>query len=163
MTHNSKKAWTTIKKLNSEKKPQRVAAVTPNEVANQLILNGKPTYKERGQQKKLKHEMDLALQASEEQFEPFTIEEFDEALSHLKPGKAAGIDGITTEMIQHFGPTTKKWILTLMNKCASTSNIPKTWRKARVVALLKPGKDPTSKKATGLSPSFVSHINCMKG
>ena len=97
MTHNSKKAWTTIKKLNSEKKPQRVAAVTLNEVANQLILNGKPTYKERMQQKKLKHEMDLALLASEEQFEPFTTEEFDEALNHLKPGIAADIDGITTE------------------------------------------------------------------
>ena len=147
MTHNSKKAWTTIKKLNSEKKPQRVAAVTPNEVANQLILNGKPTYKERGQQKKLKHEMDLALQASEEQFEPFTTEEFDEALNHLKPGKAAGIDGITTEMIQHFGPITKNWILTVLNTCATSSSIPKTWRKARVVALLKPGKDPTSKKS----------------
>ena len=38
MTHNSKKAWSTIKKLNCEKKaPSRVAAVTPNEVANQLI------------------------------------------------------------------------------------------------------------------------------
>ena len=66
---------------------------------------------------------------------------------HLKPGKAAGIDGITTEMIQHFGPITKKWIVTLLNQCATTYSIPKTWRKARVVALLKPGKDPTSKNS----------------
>ena len=70
MTHNSKKAWTTIKKLNTEKKPQKVAAVTPNEVANQLILNGKPPYKERGQQKKLKCEMDLALQAMKNNLGP---------------------------------------------------------------------------------------------
>ena len=50
MTKNSKKAWTTIKKLNTEPNVQtRVAAVTPNEVANQLLLNGKPTHRQRGQ------------------------------------------------------------------------------------------------------------------
>ena len=147
MTNNSKKAWTTIKKLNSEKKPQRVAAVTPDQVANQLIQNGKPAHKERGQTKKLKSEMDHALQGTEEEIEPFTMDELEEALTHSKPGKAAGIDGITTEMIQHFGPNTMKWILTMVNKCATTCSIPKKWRKARVVALLKPGKDPSSRKS----------------
>ena len=63
MTHNSKKAWSTIKKLNCEKKaPSRVAAVTPNEVANQLICNGKPLHKEKGQRKSMKKEMDDILQ-----------------------------------------------------------------------------------------------------
>ena len=147
MTHNSKKAWTTIKKLNSDKKPQRVAAVTPNEVANQLIQNGKPAKKEKGHLKELKNEMDQALHGSEEHIEPFTMDEFEEALSHIKPGKAAGIDGITTEMIQHFGPNAKTWILAMMNNCVATCSIPKVWRKSRVIALLKPGKDPTSKKS----------------
>ena len=148
LTHNSKKAWTTIKKLNSEKKPQsRIAAVTPNEVANQLIQNGKPASKERGHLKRLKSEMDHALLNSEEHLEPFTMDELDDGIDHLKTGKAAGIDGITTEMIKHFGPGTKTWILALLNKCALTSSIPKTWRKSRVVALLKPGKDPTNKKS----------------
>ena len=148
LTHNSKEAWTTIKKLNAERKPQsRIAAVTPNQVANQLLQNGKPTSKERGHLKKLKSEMDQALQDSDEGFEAFTTEEIDVALNHLKLGKAAGIDGIFTEMIKHFGPTTKSWVLSLLNKCAQTFNIPKTWRKSRVVALLKPGKDPTSKKS----------------
>ena len=59
LTHNSKEAWTTIKKLNAERKPQsRIAAVTPNQVANQLLQNGKPASKERGHLKKLKSEMD---------------------------------------------------------------------------------------------------------
>ena len=116
MTHNSKKAWTTIKKLNSDKKPQRVAAVTPNEVANQLILNGKPAKKEKGHLKELKHEMDQALHGSEEHIEPFTMDELEEALSHIKPGKAAGIDSITTEMMKHFWHNTNTWMCATINK-----------------------------------------------
>ena len=53
MTHNSKKAWNTMQKLNSDKNnTTRIAAVTPNEVAHQLLLNGKPEMRERGYKKK---------------------------------------------------------------------------------------------------------------
>ena len=148
MTHNSKKAWTTIKKLNTEKNARtRVAAVRPDEVANQLLLNGKPLNKERGYYKRMKSEMEHIMRESDEQFHPFTMEELQEAMKHLKPGKAAGLDGITTEIIQHFGIRTRSWILALLNNCATSLNIPKIWRRARVVALLKPGKDPESKKS----------------
>ncbi len=34
-------------------------------------------------------------------FEPFTEEDLATAISHLKHGKASGIDGITTEMVTH--------------------------------------------------------------
>ena len=86
LTRNCEKAWDTISKLNTEKKLNpRDAEVTPNQVANQLILYGK---------------------FFEENLEPFTLEELEEAIKCLKLGKAAGLDGITTEMIQQFG--TKK-------------------------------------------------------
>ncbi|GFR94956.1 LINE-1 retrotransposable element ORF2 protein [Elysia marginata] len=65
----------------------------------------------------------------------------------MKTGKAAGLDGITTEMIQHFGPKTMSWILNLLNNCIGTCRIPKGWRKTKVVALLKPGKDPKVPKS----------------
>ena len=49
MTRNSKNAWATIKRLDSESHTQtRVAAVTPNQVAKQLMQNGKPLNKENG-------------------------------------------------------------------------------------------------------------------
>ena len=149
LTHNSKKAWATIKKLNTETNPQtRVAAVTPNEVANQLILNGKTSHKKRGLLKERKLEMRSILEGSNDHnVEPYNIEELEAAMKFLKPGKAAGLDDITTEIIQHFGTETKSWILTLFNNCVVSCMIPKLWRQARVVALLKPGKDPNNRKS----------------
>ena len=148
MTLNSKKAWKTIGKINTEKKTNpRVAAVTPNQVANQLILNGKPQHKEKGKRKQIKREMDDILQQCGDSFEPFSLKELEEAIKQLKVGKAAGLDGITAEMILHFGKATRDWILSMVNNSAESCAIPATWRKAKVVALLKPGKDPTLKKS----------------
>ena len=148
MTHNSKKAWATIKKLNSEKHTMtRVAAVTPNQVANQLLQNGKPPNKEKGHKKRLKFKMDQAMAECDNDFDKFSLAELEKAMKFMKMGKASGLDGITTEMIKHFGPNTNSWLLDLFNECAETNKIPNGWKKARVVALLKPGKDPTSKKS----------------
>ena len=148
MTHNSKQAWTTIKKLNTEKKaPSRVAAVTPNEVANQLLLNGKPLHKQTGQSKTMNRDTANIMKNSDHEFSSFTEQELTDAIALLKTGKAAGLDNITTEMIQHFGAQTITWILKLLNKCAETSTIPRAWRRAKVAAILKPGKDPNSKKS----------------
>ena len=47
----------------------------------------------------MKSEMDRIMQYSDEQFAPFTMKELQEAMEHLKPGKAARLDGITTEVI----------------------------------------------------------------
>ena len=148
MTHNSKRAWSTLKKINTERNRQtRVAAVTPNQVANQLLRNGKPLHKERGRLKAMKRETAQIIQDSNTQFDPFSQEDLHEAISTLKPGKAAGLDNISTEMIQHFGPKALEWVLNLTNSCATSYTIPKIWRRAKVVALLKPGKEPEQPKS----------------
>ena len=95
----------------------------------------------------MKTETDKALAECDDELEEFTLPELNSALTFMKTGKACGLDGITTEEILHFGPKSKAWILCLFNKCASENRIPKQWRKARVVALLKPGKDPTERKS----------------
>ena len=85
MTLNSKQAWKTISKLNTERKTNsRVAAVTPNQVANQLILNGKPQHKEKGRRKAMKREMDNIMQQCDHSFEPFSLKELEEAIKLLK-------------------------------------------------------------------------------
>ena len=71
--------------------------------------------------------------------------ELQNSLNHLKNGKAAGLDEILTEEIKNFGPVTTQWVVSLLNACARTHRLPRLWRQARVVALLKPG--PSSPKS----------------
>ena len=72
---------------------------------------------------------------------PFTAQEFSNGITALKNSKAIGLDGIFTEKLKHFGQQAKKWLLELFNRCVETNRIPKIYRKSRVIALPKPGKD----------------------
>ena len=74
------------------------------------------------------------------------MEELNTCIKSMKVGKAAGMDDICMEQIKNFGPRARESILKLFKQCASSCNIPKIWRQARVVALLKPGKDTSDPK-----------------
>ncbi len=95
----------------------------------------------------MKDEMTQTLNDSDEQFLPHTIEELNEEIKTIKLGKASRLDGITAEMVHHFGPKTREWLLQLLNTSITTHRVPKIWKKAKVVALLKPDKDPKSPKS----------------
>ena len=77
----------------------------------------------------------------------FTAAELDIGIGVLKNGKAPGLDDIQTELIKQFGPKARDWLLRFFNNCTATKKIPKLWRQAKVVALLKPGKDPSVAKS----------------
>ena len=162
MTHSSKKAWSLIKKLsNDPRKADQLVNATPNQVAHQLILNGKVPNRQR--QSKIKR----CAQENHDFDDDFTIIELQNSLKHLKNGKAPGLDEILTEENKNVGPVTMQWVLILteeiknvgpvtmlqwvlilLNACARTHRLPRLWwRQARVVALLKPGKDPSSPKS----------------
>ena len=153
LDYNSKKAWKTIKNLNSENKPpSRVAAITPNQVAHQLLLNEKPDSKHNWSPKSMKMQFQQVMQDSSQTTKPISLIEVQEAIKHIKPGKASGLDGIISEMINHFGPTTRKWILALFNQCLENSKIPKIWKKARVIAVgvqVEPLGEGTAKRPYG--------------
>ena len=77
----------------------------------------------------------------------FTAAEVDIGIRVLKNGKAAGLENIQTELIKQFGPKARDWLFRLFNYCTETKAIPQLWRHAKVVALLKPGKDPSVAKS----------------
>ncbi|XP_071476748.1 uncharacterized protein [Diadema antillarum] len=144
MTHHSKKAWSTLKRINKD--PKRAATLhttqpTADQVAHQLLLNGKTGTREK------RHKSAEYPEANEELCRPFTMGELDAAICTAKAGKAAGLDDIMTEQIKNLGLASKHWLLSMYNNCMERCHIPKIWRRARVIALLKPGKDAAAAKS----------------
>ena len=83
----------------------------------------------------------------------FTSQEFAAALKHLKPGKAPGPDSICPELIIHAGAALKSWLCVFLSSSLCHLKIPKVWRKALLVAILKPKKtaeDPKSYRPISL-------------
>ena len=72
--------------------------------------------------------------------ESFNSQEFAAALKHLKPGKAPGPDSICPELINHAGAALKSWLCGFLSSSLHHLKIPKVWRRALVVAILKPKK-----------------------
>jgi len=64
-------------------------------------------------------------------------EDLVSALRRLKPGKSPGLDSIFPEFILHAGPILKTWFCDLLTSCMRLLKIPKTWRRARIVAIPK--------------------------
>ena len=111
------------------------------QIAHQLLLNGKTGTREK------RHKPTEYPEANKELCRPFTMEELDAAICIAKAGKAAGLDDIMTEQIKNLGPASKNWLLSMYNNCLERCYIPKIWSRARVIALLKPGKDAAASKS----------------
>ncbi|KAJ3583832.1 hypothetical protein NHX12_015550 [Muraenolepis orangiensis] len=83
----------------------------------------------------------------------FTAEELSEAMSKLKPGKSPGRDNIHPEFVIHQSTTTSGWLCAFYTSCYQRLKLPKTWRRASVIALPKPNKpaeDPKSYRPISL-------------
>ena len=144
MTHNSKKAWSTIRKLCDDP-CNRSSTATPQRTKwhTNSYLNGRAPIRQ------------VRLNRQRYPDDPgftraFTAEELDIGIRVRKNGKAPGLDDIQSfqmELIKQFGPKAHDWLLRFFNNYTETKKIPKLWRQAKVVALLKPGKDPSVAKS----------------
>uniref|UniRef100_A0A6P7GXF8 Uncharacterized protein LOC114347680 n=1 Tax=Diabrotica virgifera virgifera TaxID=50390 RepID=A0A6P7GXF8_DIAVI len=111
MTHSSKQAWNMIKKLNGD--PTEVkepCAITPNQIAHQLLLNGKTNNRCKTPKIIRTQDQETTLLRN-----PFTIEELKNGIDCMKNGKSPGVDEILTEQIKHFGQKARQWVLDLFN------------------------------------------------
>lgn len=119
--------------------------VTPNEIAHQLLQNWKclgiKKVKPKLGPKLIREPKNIA----DILHTPFTLEELDMAIAWMKEKKVSGLDEIRTKQIKNFGQQTKSWLLEMYN-CIKYVKIPTIWINSRLIALLKPGKQPTEVK-----------------
>jgi hypothetical protein len=71
----------------------------------------------------------------------FSTEELNTALLTVKSGKTAGFDGVYPEFIKNSGQRTKEWFVALFNDILTSGKISKLFKRAKVITILKPGKD----------------------
>lgn len=83
----------------------------------------------------------------------FSSSEVRNAIKELKAGKAPGKDGIHPELLHNLGPKIHLWIAEVFYAIYKSDRVPKSWKTANVIALLKPGKpadNPTSYRPISL-------------
>ena len=149
MTRSIRKTWKTIRILGKDQmKSQTRPLVTANQVAHQLLLNSRWNPDHRPKRVKLPKAADTcSLRGLSDFTRPFSMNDLCGAIKEMKSNKAAGLDNILREQIKHIGSAALQWLLDMFNECMRTNIIPKIGRKSRVVALLKPCKDPASPKS----------------
>ena len=143
MTHNSRKAWKTINKLSNDPTSSHPPClVTANQVAHQLLVNGRGTMPSKPKRPVLPS----ATEGDTSKVYPFSEGEYNKGVAALKNNKASGRDDILVEQLKHLGPKAHKWLLTMLNICFMENKIPTIWRQSKIIAILKPGKDSSIPK-----------------
>ena len=89
--------------------------------------------------------------------EEFSIGELQHALRQIRCKKAPGPDGIHNEMLKHLGPQAKKFLLDVFNQSWNQGKVPKQWKHAEIIPILKKGKP----KSNPRSYRPISLLSCM--
>ena len=144
LTRISQKIWKTINKLSKDyAQPQQQSKVTADQVAHQLLLNGKGNSTHRPSKAKI---TDNHI-TEHSRTSPFTMEELIKGIKILKNNKAAGLDGMLCDQIKHMGPKATVLLKEMMNNILVAKKLPKLWRKSKVIAILKPGTESSLPKS----------------
>jgi len=78
-----------------------------------------------------------------------THDEVHEAITGLKVSKALGPNGLPNRTLKYLPKRALSLLARVFNTVLHTHHLPHTWKHARVISLLKPGKDPA------LHPSYL--------
>ena len=135
MSHNSRKAWKTINTLSNDPTSSNPPwLVTANQVAHQLLVNGRGTMPSKPKRPVLPP----ATEGDTSKVYPFSEGEYNKGVAVLKNNKAAGRDDILVEQLKHLCPKAHKWLLTMLNICFMENKIPTIWRQSnyRPISLL---------------------------
>ena len=124
-------------------------SVPPNQLAKQLQDNGRYPNANRKFMKAILKESDKLknryTHSDHKHLEnDITTPEVSSAINSLKLGKGPGPDGIHNEFVKNCRTKLVHWLNEFLNICYHHIRIPKQWRRANVISLLKPGKPETS-------------------
>lgn len=157
-THSSRSSWRLLGKLGATNQPvQRCESnISPNAVAARLVSvssSVKLSEVEIAEMKrKLRRQRKMPVMENHLS-KPFSIDELTTAINLIKKGKAAGFDGIFPELIKGLGTSSLSWLLSFYNNILISGVIPKEFKRAKIIAILKPGKpadNPTSYRPIAL-------------
>ena len=72
---------------------------------------------------------------------PFTTAEILDAIHEMKRNKAPGEDGITREILERAYNLLPEATTAMYNGCLRTACFPRTWKRAKLIPILKPEKE----------------------
>ena len=72
-----------------------------------------------------------------------TLAEVSKAVRELKVGKAPGPNGVPNTALRHLPDRALTFLTVVFNAVLRLQYYPSVWKHARVISILKPGKDPT--------------------
>ena len=130
VTGNSRKVCQIIRKISNDPiAPKPPCLVTANQVAHQLLVNGRGEIPTKPKCPKLSpvsgDDSSLVL--------PFTEEQYKKDIVTLKNKKEVGIDDILVKEQNNLGPRAHRWLHSLQNVCFTENRIPKVWRQSKTL------------------------------
>lgn len=158
--HNN--LWKTIKNVVNPKKNQNNTVIsfnnTPIEDPKKCAYYFNRQFTEHPEKKdKLSRKIKRSFQNYSSQNKTFKSQdnedlqipfsEVEKAIKNTKASKAIGPDGISAVMIKHLGTKGIEYMTKIFNLSLKKLMIPNIWKIARVIPLLKPGKDPHDSKS----------------
>lgn len=76
-----------------------------------------------------------------------SVEEVKNNIKFSRNMKAPGMDGVFNLVLKKLGPSAYSMLTKVLNRCLELAYFPNQWKLAKVVPVLKPGKDPTCPKS----------------
>ena len=144
-TRSSRKSWSLIRRLGAAQRPPRMnhPPVKANAVAAHLVKVAKAPSDKKFERRVRDQWRSFRRQAPDKSLPPdFSTAELDNALRTVSTGTAPGYDNIHPEFLVHLGPRARSWLCRFFSRIPKEDILPKVWRKAKVIAIEKPGKDP---------------------
>ena len=152
LRRDGSKAWNLLnnlsqKKLRTNPKPMQdgETAKKRSEIFNKFFASINKSDKKESDKcllKELKEREKSQITQDSIFDDPFTPEELEQAIHNLKTKKSPGPDKVHNEMIKNLGQVGKQTLLDIINQTWKKGQLPKMWKNAYVVPILKKDKDP---------------------